>query len=52
MTSKLTALFVSSTAAAAGVIIKILCYKWFIKLEKVSNPLFADISGIKICGNC
>ena len=39
MTSKLIALFVSSTAAAAGVIIKILCYKWFIKLEKVSNPL-------------
>ena len=39
VTSKLIALFVSSTAAAAGVIVNILCYKWFIKLEKVSNPL-------------
>jgi len=39
VTSKTTALFISSTAAAGGVIINILCYNWFIKIEKVSNPL-------------
>ena len=38
-TSFLTALFVSSTAAAAGVITNILCYNWFIKIEQISNPL-------------
>ena len=38
-TSYLTALFVSSTAAAAGVVINFLCYKWFIKIEKIRNPL-------------
>ena len=38
-TSYLTALFVSSTAAAAGLITNILCYNLFIKTEKISNPL-------------
>ena len=35
----IAALLISSTAAAAGVVINILCYKWFIKVEKVSNPI-------------
>ena len=39
VTSQFPVLFISSTAAAAGVIMNILCYNWFIKIEKVSNPL-------------
>ena len=33
------ALFVSSTAAAAGAMINFVGYKWFIRVEKISNPL-------------
>ena len=34
-----TSLLVSSSAAAVGVLINIFSYKWFIKKEKVGNPL-------------
>lgn len=38
-THDIAALLISSTAAAAGAVINILGYKWFIRVEKVSNPL-------------
>ena len=46
-TSDVTALLVSSTAAAIGTIVNIYGYNWFIKIEQVSNPLLLVYNVIK-----